>query len=67
MYDMTCQLGALEPPTAEMLQLFEALRDNRKETDRFLGVIAGTVPVGEFYAPENVRRIIEGARRPVAA
>jgi flavin-dependent dehydrogenase len=67
MYELTCQLGALEPPPAEMLQLFGALRENRQETDRFLGVIAGTVPVGEFYAPENMRRIIEGTRRPVAA
>jgi flavin-dependent dehydrogenase len=66
-YEFTCQLGALEPPTAEMFQLFEALRWNRKETDRFLGITAGTVPVEEFFAPENVGRIIEGARRPVAA
>jgi flavin-dependent dehydrogenase len=67
LYEMTCQLGALEPPTAEMLQLFAALRENREETNRFLGVIAGTTPVQEFYAPENMRRIIEGVRRPVAA
>jgi flavin-dependent dehydrogenase len=67
MYDFTCRLGALEPPPTEMLQLFEALRENREETNRFLGVTAGTVPAGEFFAPENVRRIIEGARCPIAA
>lgn len=67
MYEMTCQLAALAPPPAEMLQLFEALRENQVETNRFLGVTAGTVPVEEFYAPQNVGRIIEDARRPVAA
>lgn len=67
MYEMTCQLAALEPPPVEMLQLFEALRENREEANRFIGVTAGTVPVEEFYAPQNVGRIIEGARSPVAA
>jgi flavin-dependent dehydrogenase len=66
-YDYTCQLGALEPPPAEMLQLFEALRENREEVNRFLGVTAGTVSAEEFYAPQNVSRIIEAARRPIAA
>ena len=67
MYEFTCQLGELAPPTDEMLRLFEALRDNRSETDRFLGITAGTVAAEELFAPENVGRIIEGARRPVAA
>lgn len=67
MYEFTCQLGTLEPPTAEMIQLFEALRENRAETDRFLGITAGTVRAEEFFAPANVGRIIEGVRRPVAA
>jgi flavin-dependent dehydrogenase len=67
MYEMTCQLAALEPLPAEMLQLFEALRYNQEDTDRFIGVTAATVPVEEFYAPENVRRIIEGALTPMAA
>ena len=67
MYEFTCQQGALTPPPPELLQLFEALRESQSETDRFLGVTAGTVPVEEFFAPQNVGRIIEGARRPVAA
>jgi flavin-dependent dehydrogenase len=66
-YEFTCQLGALEPPPAEMFQLFEALRENREEAGRFLGITAGTVSAAEFFAPENIRRIIEGARRAVAA
>ena len=57
-YDFACQLAALEPPTPEMQHLFASLRGNQAETDRFFGVIAGTVPVGEFFAPTNVERIV---------
>src|SRR5262245_55140647 len=58
LYDFTYQLAALEPPTPEMQALFGALRGNQHETDRFFGTIAGTVPVGEFFAPENLARIV---------
>lgn len=67
LYEMTCQLGELAPPPSEMLQLFEALRTNQREADRFLGLVAGTTSAAEFYAPQNVRRIIEGAQQLVAA
>jgi len=65
-YDFTCQLAALEPPTPEMQQLFAALRHNQEQTDRFTGVMAGTVPVADFFAPENIGRIM-GAEAQVAA
>lgn len=67
MYEFTCQQGALAPPPPEMFQLFKALRENREEAGRFLGITAGTVLAEEFFAPENVGRIIEGALRPLAA
>ncbi len=34
--------------------------------DDFVSVIAGTLPVQEFFAPENVGRIMSGAAAPVA-
>jgi flavin-dependent dehydrogenase len=68
LYDFTYQLAALEPPTPEMQALFGALRTNQHEADRFFGTIAGTVPVGEFFAPENLARILGGeAEMPVAS
>ncbi|MCM3870017.1 MAG: NAD(P)/FAD-dependent oxidoreductase [Pyrinomonadaceae bacterium] len=60
LYQMTCDLAKLEPPPPEMLSLFAALRDNRKESGRFMGTIAGTVPIPEFFSPENMRQIISG-------
>jgi flavin-dependent dehydrogenase len=58
MYEFSCQLAMLEPPRPEMRQLFEALRGNQVEANRFLGTIAGTVSIPEFFSPENQRRIV---------
>jgi 2-polyprenyl-6-methoxyphenol hydroxylase-like FAD-dependent oxidoreductase len=62
MYEFTCQLANLaEPPSPEMRQLLAALHGNQKETNRFLGVWAGTVSIPDFFAPENIQRILAGA------
>ena len=60
MYAFTCDLARLEPPAPEISQLFAALQFNQTETDRFLGTLAGTVPIPEFFAPENIQRILLG-------
>ena len=57
MYGLTADLARLAPPTTEMSALLQALRDNPVETGRFLGVIAGTVAVPDFFAPANLARI----------
>ncbi|MCC6178694.1 MAG: NAD(P)/FAD-dependent oxidoreductase [Chloroflexi bacterium] len=62
MYDFNCQLATLDPPPPEMQALLAALRDNQAETNRFLGTIAGTVPIPDFFAPANVERVMRGAR-----
>lgn len=51
MYDAIV-VGA-RSPTAMSLA---ALHGNQTETNRFLGVWAGTVPIPEFFAPENILR-----------
>ena len=61
LYDLTCQFAMLEPPPPEMQQLFAALRGNQADTDRFVGTMAGTFPVAEFFAPDNVARIARHA------
>jgi 2-polyprenyl-6-methoxyphenol hydroxylase-like FAD-dependent oxidoreductase len=57
-YEFTHQLGALEAPPPEMQALFAALRDNDVQAGRFLGTVAGTVPLAEFFAPENIAAIV---------
>jgi flavin-dependent dehydrogenase len=66
LYEFTCRLAALEPPPPEMQQLFAALRHNQEQTNRFFGVMAGTVPAAEFFALANLGRIM-GAGGKVAA
>lgn len=61
LYEFTCQLATLEPPPPEMLQLFAALRHNQAQTDRYMGTLTGTTPIPEFFAPENVQRIMRDA------
>ncbi|HEX8286522.1 MAG TPA: NAD(P)/FAD-dependent oxidoreductase [Pyrinomonadaceae bacterium] len=58
MFEYTCQLAQLAAPPPEMQMLFAALRENKRETARFFGTVAGTVPVQEFYSPENISRIV---------
>jgi flavin-dependent dehydrogenase len=67
MYEHTYQLAALAPPPPEMQEFLEALRGNQDATDRFLGTIAGTVPISEFFSDANLSRIIGRAQvRPAA-
>jgi flavin-dependent dehydrogenase len=57
-YDLTCGLATLAPPPPEIQALYAALIGNQAETNRLLGTFAGTVPIPEFYSPENVGRIM---------
>ena len=57
MFGLTADLARLAPPTPEMSALLAALRGNAVETGRFLGVIAGTVAVDDFFGPANLARI----------
>jgi hypothetical protein len=52
-----------------MIAQFTALEGDQEETNRFMGTIAGTVPVPEFFEEENIRRITEkaGLMAPMAA
>ncbi|MFN0089006.1 MAG: NAD(P)/FAD-dependent oxidoreductase [Acidimicrobiales bacterium] len=60
-FEFTCQLAPFDPPTPEMLALFGALRGNQAQIDRFWGVLAGTVPVQDFFSPDSVAAIMAAA------
>jgi 2-polyprenyl-6-methoxyphenol hydroxylase-like FAD-dependent oxidoreductase len=61
-YQLTLQQVAYEPPPPEILQLIAAVHTSQEETNRFLGLLAGTTPIPEYFAPENVQRIIGAAQ-----
>jgi hypothetical protein len=61
MYEFTCQLATLEPPSPQMQQLLSAMRSNQKAADGFAQMNAGTISPAEFLSLENVGAIV-GAR-----
>ena len=67
MFEHTCRLASLAPPEPAMVELLEALRGNEVETGRFLGTVTGTVPVEEFFSPDNVGRIVGASALTPAA
>jgi len=66
-YEFTSGIAALAPPPPEVQALYAALVHNPAESDRLLGTLAGTVPIPEFYSPENVARIMSHAAASVAS
>jgi hypothetical protein len=58
MYEFTTQLATLEPPPPELQRLLGAMHGNRAAMDGFARVNAGVVSPAEFFAEENVRRIL---------
>lgn len=62
MFEHTAALADLEtPPAPEVLELIGALRGQPVHIARFLGVIAGSVPVPDFFAPDSVAAILGAA------
>ena len=67
MYEMTCEMAKLAPPAPAQRALFEALRHNQAATDRFMGTIAGTVPIREFYSPAQLERVLRASPQSALA
>ena len=61
LYQFTCEMARLEPPTQEVIDLFVGLARSQGAADSYFGVFAQTVPVSEFFAPENLQRITAAA------
>ncbi|HEX7195289.1 MAG TPA: NAD(P)/FAD-dependent oxidoreductase [Candidatus Limnocylindria bacterium] len=61
MFEFTCDLARLQPPPPEMQQLLAAVATSQEAMDGFVSVVAGTLPVPDFFGPENTARIIAGA------
>ena len=68
MYELTAALADVEaPPSPQMAALLPLLAANDDQIARFLGLIAGSVPVAEFFSPENLAAIARDARPARAA
>jgi flavin-dependent dehydrogenase len=65
MYEMTFNLAQVDqPPPPEMQQLLGAVAGNQQAMNDFVSVQAGTLPIPEFFSPDNISRIMSGAGSP---
>jgi 2-polyprenyl-6-methoxyphenol hydroxylase-like FAD-dependent oxidoreductase len=62
MFEYTCQLATLDPPPADVQALLAALVGNRRATDDWVRMNAGTISPAEFLAPANVAGFLGSAR-----
>jgi flavin-dependent dehydrogenase len=62
MYELTTQFATLEPPPPETQQLMAAMHGNQEAMDGFARVLGGVTSPAEFFAEENVGRILAAAR-----
>lgn len=63
-YELTCQMATFAPPAPEMLAIYTALQNNQEDTDAFFGLITEAVSPVQFFAPENVNRILKRSASP---
>jgi 2-polyprenyl-6-methoxyphenol hydroxylase-like FAD-dependent oxidoreductase len=61
MFELTCQLAALEPPPPQMQQLLAAVHGNQEAMDAFARMNAGVTSPAEFFSEENMGRIFGAA------
>jgi hypothetical protein len=65
MYEFTCELATLEPPSPELQQLLAAMPGNQSAMDGFVRVNAGVLSPAEFFSVENVGRMLAGPSTPM--
>ena len=56
--DGACMAATFGPLPGELLGLRQALRGNQEDTDQFFAVAVGMMSPAEFFAPENIGRIM---------
>ena len=62
-YDFTDDFAQLRPPPPEMQRLIAAMHGNQAAMDQFVSVQAATLSAPEFFAAENVGRIMANAKQ----
>ena len=59
MYAMTFEFAQVDqPPPPETQQLLGAVAGNKQAIDDFVSVQAGTLPIPEFFSPDNIARVM---------
>jgi 2-polyprenyl-6-methoxyphenol hydroxylase-like FAD-dependent oxidoreductase len=59
-YQLTLQIAGLQPPDEQMIQLLSAIAGNQAGMDAFARLNSGVTSPAEFFAPQNVERLVRG-------
>jgi flavin-dependent dehydrogenase len=59
-YQMTLGIASLQPPDEQMIQLVAAIAGKPAAMDAFARLNSGVTSPAEFFAPENVGRLVAG-------
>ena len=57
-YRLTCQMATQEPLQGDIRQILAALPGNPRQSNRFLGIFAGTVRCEDFFSSQNANDIV---------
>jgi flavin-dependent dehydrogenase len=57
-FESTVERARLQPPSAEAARLLAALQQDPEQAGLFFGLDAGTVSYEQFFAPENLTRVL---------
>jgi hypothetical protein len=60
-YGFTTELATLDPPPPQMQTLFAAIQGNQAAVDGFVSVAAGTVSPADYFAPDNIGKLLAHA------
>jgi 2-polyprenyl-6-methoxyphenol hydroxylase-like FAD-dependent oxidoreductase len=63
-YEFTDEFAQLRTPPPELQQLLGAINGNQDAMDAFVSVQASTLSAPEFFAPENVGKMMAEAEEP---
>jgi flavin-dependent dehydrogenase len=58
MYDFTARIAAIKPTAPAEIALFQALSQRQEDSDAFVGMLTGAVPMREFMSPKNMIRLV---------
>ena len=60
-YQLTLQQVSYEPPPPELQRLIARVASRPEEASRFLGLLSGATSIAEYFAPENLQRLMAPA------
>jgi 2-polyprenyl-6-methoxyphenol hydroxylase-like FAD-dependent oxidoreductase len=59
LFGFTSEMAKLDPPPQPIIDLFVGMKDSQEDASAYFGVFAQSVPVQQFFAPENTDRLMK--------